>query len=174
VRRDVCAGRGCLARREKFWKAVPPKDKAVGALWTDEAAVREADADAPPVPLVALNHAALGVADLDNMTRSGTTPALCAAMGVKAARRCLVVPCVRLATAPQQPLPLPWPGAGPVRRSQSHRCLLLGQTRSAGTSLVRACFRHVCAVPGAAPVRDSEGVLMLLSHFSASHELPCV
>lgn len=35
----------------------------------DDAATREADADAPPVPLVAMNHCALGVSDLNNMAR---------------------------------------------------------------------------------------------------------
>ncbi|KAK9840660.1 hypothetical protein WJX81_007833 [Elliptochloris bilobata] len=52
---------------EKFWKALPPKEMRPAALWMDDVAAREADADAPPVPLVALNHCALGVSDLDNM-----------------------------------------------------------------------------------------------------------
>lgn len=57
------------AAREKFWKAQPPKELVPAALWMDDAATREADADAPPVPLVAMNHCALGVTDLNNMAK---------------------------------------------------------------------------------------------------------
>ena len=62
------ATQACNGRREKFWKAVPPKERRA-ALWMDDAAMRDADADAPPVPLVAINHCALGVSDLDNMAK---------------------------------------------------------------------------------------------------------
>ena len=47
---------------------MPPKERRA-ALWMDDAATRDANADAPPVPLVAINHCALGVSDLDNMAK---------------------------------------------------------------------------------------------------------
>lgn len=63
------APEACNGCREKFWKAVPPKEARRAALWMDDAATRDANADAPPVPLVAINHCALGVSDLDNMAK---------------------------------------------------------------------------------------------------------
>ena len=52
---------------------MPPNETRRAALWMDDAATREANADAPPVPLVAINHCALGVSDLDNMAKCADT-----------------------------------------------------------------------------------------------------
>ncbi len=148
------AGLGSLARREKFWKAVPPKDKAAGALWTDDAAVREADADAPPVPLVALNHCALGVSDLDNMARSGPAPASCISVAAKPRAAAWLCGVCASATAPQQLLPLPWSGASPAAAEQSHR--LFASCSAAEPYAQASCAPALgtyAAAPGAAPVR---------------------
>jgi len=50
---------------EKFWKSVPPENGS-SALWDDEAAADSAD---PPLQLMSLNHMALGVKDVDSMTK---------------------------------------------------------------------------------------------------------
>ena len=52
---------------------MPPREARRAALWMDDAATREADADAPPVALFAMNHCALGVSDLDNMAKYAAT-----------------------------------------------------------------------------------------------------
>lgn len=55
---------------ETFWKAVPPAQQK-GAIWeSDEAA----ESDAASLELLAMNHMALGVQDVENMTRSATPP----------------------------------------------------------------------------------------------------
>ncbi len=48
---------------ETFWKSIPPSPDA--GLWLDDAAA----AASPPMQLVSLNHAALGVQDVDAMTK---------------------------------------------------------------------------------------------------------
>ena len=50
---------------EKFWKSVPPRNGS-SALWNDDAAVSAAEA---PLQLVSLNHMALGVEDVQTMTK---------------------------------------------------------------------------------------------------------
>ena len=70
------APQACSGCREKFWKAVPRSEARRAALWMDDAATRDANADAPPVPLVAINHCALGVSDLDNMAKYAAHPYL--------------------------------------------------------------------------------------------------
>ena len=50
---------------ETFWKAVPPQN-ASSAPWDDTAAVSSADA---PLQLLSLNHMALGVEDVEPMTK---------------------------------------------------------------------------------------------------------
>ncbi|CAK0785373.1 hypothetical protein CVIRNUC_008581 [Coccomyxa viridis] len=48
---------------EKFWKSVPPRNGSSAAPWNDEAAAASA-----PLQLVSLNHMALGVEDVEDMT----------------------------------------------------------------------------------------------------------
>ena len=50
---------------ETFWKAVPPHNGS-SAPWDSKAAVSSADA---PLQLLSLNHAALGVEDVETMTK---------------------------------------------------------------------------------------------------------
>ncbi len=50
---------------EKFWKAVPPQNGS-SAPWDEKAAASSADA---PLKLLSLNHAALGVDDVETMTK---------------------------------------------------------------------------------------------------------
>ena len=49
---------------EKFWKSVPPRNGSSAAPWNDEAAAASA-----PLQLVSLNHMALGVEDVEDMTK---------------------------------------------------------------------------------------------------------
>ena len=50
---------------EKFWKSVPPQDGS-NAPWDEESAVGSSNA---PLQLVSLNHMALGVEDVNTMTK---------------------------------------------------------------------------------------------------------
>ena len=50
---------------EKFWKSVPPGNGSRGP-WDDDAAASGAEA---PLQLVSLNHMALGVEDVQTMTK---------------------------------------------------------------------------------------------------------
>lgn len=50
---------------ERFWKSMPPRN-GISAPWNTKAAVSSADA---PLQLMSLNHMALGVDEVDTMTK---------------------------------------------------------------------------------------------------------
>ncbi|BDA47016.1 hypothetical protein COCOBI_09-4710 [Coccomyxa sp. Obi] len=51
---------------ETFWKSVPPKKQHASALWESD---EEQEDAGPSIELVSFNHAALGVQDVDSMTK---------------------------------------------------------------------------------------------------------
>lgn len=78
---------------EKFWKSVPPQNGS-SALWNDEAAVSTATSS---VQLVSLNHMALGVENVQTMTKYAASLSTLVLMRCRdtsymgTARRCIEV-----------------------------------------------------------------------------------